>query len=96
MNQIELQKAAIGLENLLEKYCSQVAEARLCLAELRPIIKKAQRNEIIEPMKHVPCGYYFHEGALRQFREIEEAYSTFAVLLRGKDPQEIAELLRQL
>lgn len=96
MNQVELQKAAIDLEKLLEKYCSQVAEARLCLTELSLIIKKAQRKEITEPMKHVPCGYYFHEGALRQIREIEEAYSTFAVLLRGKNPKEIAELLGRL
>lgn len=96
MGKAELKRAAIDLEELLEKYSDQVPEAGKCLAELKPIIIKAKKEEILEPITKVPCGYYFHEGVLRGLPELEEKYSTFAVLLRGQDPEEIARFISKL
>src|SRR5438105_2363401 len=92
----KLRAEAIALRKLLRRYARRERDAALCLRELNPLLFKATWWLVREPVKSVPCGWYFHEGSLRQYPELEEAYSKFAVRAQGTDMKKLSEFIAQI
>lgn len=92
----KLKQASQKLWDLLLKYRDQEAEADLCFKALEPLLKEAAQEKMVQPLFDIPCGYYFHEGSLRKYPDLEEAYSNFAVLARGQDSQAIQQFVDSL
>lgn len=92
----ELKKSAIKLESILEQYGKTVSSARKCLGHLKPYIDDAKAGRMVQPVDTIPCGYTFHEGELRGYSDLENAYSEFSCLARGDDIDEIERIIGDL
>lgn len=92
----ELKQASVLLEALLKKYQFKEPEAQFCLSQLQPMFNEIKNSKTLQNYQNIPCNYEFHEGALRQYRELEDAYSEFCVLAKGLDPEEIKKLIDSL
>jgi hypothetical protein len=81
-----LQARSNRLKQLLEGYADSEPEAALCLKQLSPLFAEAMANKIHTPHRGVaPCAFYFVEGRLRQYPELEEAFADFSAALQGLD-----------
>ena len=89
-----LQDSCKRLRALLQTYSNLEPDAALCLRELTPIFDQVMASQIHEP-RHgaAPCGYYFHEGSLRKYPELEEAFSDFSMAWQGWDQASIKSFL---
>ncbi len=96
MNLEKLKTEAIYLMQLLEKFSLDEPDAKLCLETLRPYINKAIEGDIKKPVKNIPCGYYFHEGTLRKYYELEEAYSNFTFRITGGNEEKLSSFINSL
>lgn len=96
MNYKELVAVARRLEDMLRQLAPSDTAAAACLDELTPYFEEIRRGGNAGPWPSVPCGYHFHEGALRKYRELEEVYSTFSVLARGIDRDDLARFIDTL
>ena len=96
MKYLELVDACNELEKLLKQYAANEPDALLCLSALTPLFEKIKQSSDFESISKIPGGYYFHEGSLRKYEELEDAYSRFAVLARGLDPEDIEKFMDSL
>lgn len=79
-----LQERCKRLRQFLEDYSGSEPEAALCLKSLTPLFDDVMANKIHTPRRGIaPCAYYFLEGRLRQYRELEEAFADFSAALQG-------------
>jgi hypothetical protein len=85
MKNSEVSEAAQKLLSCLSHLSKYDRHADLALTDLLPIIESAIDGTIALPMPNIPRGYDFHEGALRKYSYLEEAYSRFACLVKGYD-----------
>jgi len=81
----KLKQDSIKLNEMLSKYSKIEPIAEECLRQLEPIFKEILKGKPIKPYKKIPCGYHFHEGDLRKYSDLEEAYSKFAFRAEGRD-----------
>ncbi|MEA1675226.1 hypothetical protein [Nitrospirillum sp. BR 11163] len=86
MNQALIQQYAVSLEDLLRRYASADAEAARLLSALAPYLDDAKAGRILTPLEHIPGDYYFDEGTLRKYRDLEHAYSKFQIEVTGGEP----------
>lgn len=91
-----LRKEARRLWDLLEHYSSLEKDAGLCLSELKPILTEVISANVTTPYERIPCGWYFHEGSLRKFSDLEEAYSAFAFRAKGRDADAVKPLIDKI
>ena len=81
-----LQARSNRLKQLLEAYADREPEAALCLKHLSPLLSDVMTNKIHTPRRGVaPCAFYFIEGRLRQYPDLEEAFADFSAALQGLD-----------
>lgn len=59
------------------------------------IIMLALAERITQPidLPDIPGGYFFNEGNLRKYPDLERAYSKFAVEASGGIPSELQKIL---
>lgn len=88
----KLQAECRVLKDLLNKYRRALPEVSKCIDLLEPIFKEILSGNIKRQYKRIPCGYYFHEGELRNYPELEEAYSKFAFTAEGGDDNDLNEI----
>ena len=83
INLDSLERSAIQLRNLLERYQHQAPAAALVLRELNGVLERAAKREITAPMKprDIPGHRYFTETPLGAYRDLEAAYASFYVAL---------------
>ena len=92
-----LQDRCKRLQDLLQRYSATEPDAALCLRELKPIFDQAMAGQISEPRKYgAPCGYYFTEGSLRQYRELENAFAQFSMALQGYSDEYLEALIAKV
>jgi len=91
-----LREESLILYKLLVEYSKKEANAKLCLEALKPIFEEIMSGKVSKPYEDIPCGYYFHEGALRCYEDLEDAYSTFSVSARGGDRQAYGEFFKSI
>lgn len=88
MNKTLLKQKAEALEAILLKYASSDEEAKKVLNGVRPLLQRAKEKTIDSPLeiREVPGGYFFDEGSLRKYRDLEHAYSEFCIEITGGAP----------
>lgn len=91
-----LRKDARRLWDLLERYSPLEKDAGLCLSELKPILTEVMNANVTTPYKRIPCGWYFVEGSLRKFSDLEEAYAAFAFRAEGHDADAVKALIDEI
>ncbi|KZX82168.1 hypothetical protein A3715_31080 [Oleiphilus sp. HI0009] len=74
-------KAAIELEIVLKRYEGSNADTHTLLKGLESLIDDA-KNGKAGPINSVPFGYAITEGLILLPKEVEAAYSKFALLLK--------------
>ena len=89
MDQLKIETKAKRLRRLLEQYSTRSDSALEALNSLKELLENAVSGRLTSPLKwsDVPCGYLFVEGALGQYKDLEEAYAEFKVeVTGGNDP----------
>ncbi|NRR33135.1 hypothetical protein HSX11_23465 [Oxalobacteraceae bacterium] len=98
MNYSLLNIRARELKDILSHYATIDKEAINLLSALEPLIEKSIAGEILAPYewRAVPGSYYFTEGTLRKFPELESAYSKFTIELTGGETPVLKKLRAQM
>lgn len=94
MNIAELKKSAEALKQVLAKYAPLDPEAKYLQDSLSSVIDEVLADKITAPIAwaSVPGGYYFNEGSLRKYDDLETAFAEFKIELSGGE----SPVLRQL
>ena len=85
MDKVLLAACAAKLEKLFLQYEKVDSEVRDLHETLSPLIVDGQNGNVTQPMEwgDVPGAYYFSEGDLRKYRDLESAYAEFKIELTG-------------
>ena len=86
MDYKKVKSFAETLESLLEKYAEDDSEASGLLESLKPLIHKAKNGEIHSPIewRDIPGAYFFSEGTLRKYRDLEKSFAEFRFELTAR------------
>ena len=95
MNTKALHQAAEALHGLLTSYSATEPDARLCLQHLAPLLARARQPNFVPIKEAAPCAYYFHEGSLRKYPDLEKAFSSFSMAAQGISSERLQSLLGQ-
>lgn len=98
MDQTLLRQRASELEQLLGRYASTDEEAASLYSALKNPLADAQSGKLLSPLRwsQLPGTLYFDEGSLRKYRDLESAYSEFAIEATGGETPVLRELRRQM
>jgi len=77
--------AAIELRSALEKYSKIEPEAEVIRKALEPMFNEIISGSAKLPIRRVPYSYNFTEGTLRNYSDLENVYSKFALRAEGCD-----------
>lgn len=85
MDPMALKNAAIALRLLLDSYATADQEAYLLREALGDVLDRAIAERIDLPLQRrdIPGGWFFDEGSLRKYPDLELAYATFCIEARG-------------
>ncbi len=89
-----LKGEAKQLKALLEACPDPAADEML--RALKPLLDAAQVGDLRAPIRTVPGGWQFHEGTLRQYPELEEAYAQLSATATGVDRAELRDFFERL
>lgn len=98
MDQIRLKQYAEQLNLLLIKYSVHNKDAVNLHVALAQLIRSAQSKSIAGPMKWntVPGDWFFTEGTLGAYSDLESAYSRFKIEVTGGESEVLRELRRKI
>lgn len=87
MDIIAIKTTAVALEILLQKYAQSDSEAAGLFEALKQLIMRAKNGNVSAPMEwsDIPGSYFFTEGTLRKYRDLEKAFAEFRIELTGGD-----------
>lgn len=91
-----LKQLAINLENIAGKYAQHNEEAKKLLHSLGDFIYRAKNGIPIGREEKIPGFYWFSEGSLSQYRDLEDAYSQFAVFIAAGTESEYEKILQKV
>jgi len=91
-----LKQLAINLEKTAEKYASQDIEAKKLLDSIHNIIDRAKNGDVISTEEKVPGFYWFTEGELSQYKDLEEAYSQFSIFIAAGSDEGYERMLKSV
>jgi hypothetical protein len=89
-----LSRSAEKLNQLLLQYSEVDIEARELQGELSLIIRDVLSGKIVTPVewRNIPGSYYFTEGSLRKYGDLETAYSDFKIEITGGESPVLRKL----
>jgi len=94
MNTQKIKELAVNFENIAERYAMEDEEAKALLNSMRPFISDAKSESISDVIDHVPGRYWFDEGSLSRYSDLEGAYAEFKFALTyGDDNDEANSVL---
>ncbi|MDE1150391.1 MAG: hypothetical protein PW843_27910 [Azospirillaceae bacterium] len=98
MDQALIKQTSIALEDLLKIYAKNDPEAQSLFGALKPIIDDAKAGKIQSPMDwgDVPGGWFFMEGTLRKYRDLESAFSKFQIEVTGGETPDVKAALQAI
>lgn len=88
-----LKQLAINLEKTAIKCMAQDVEAKKLLDSLQNIIDRAKNGDVIGTEERVPGFYWFSEGKLSQYKELEKAYSEFSLFIAAGSSENYEKML---
>lgn len=86
MNQQKVRQLAEEFESAAHKYGSDSNVNKL-LDALNELLLKAKAGSITTVIDHVPGEYYFQEGELSKYTDLEAAYSKLKLVLVTEEKQ---------
>ena len=91
----KLKNYASKLETVLNQYSASDREVKLLSESLKDHIEMAKQGKITAPLEYqsVPGSYFFNEGNLRKYADLEEAYAEFRIEITGGETEEVRNLL---
>lgn len=89
-----LKQLATNLESIVKKYASQNAEAKKLWDSLQDIIGRAKNGDAISTEEKVPGFYWFSEGDLSQYRDLEKAYSQFSIFIAAGSSENYERMIK--
>jgi hypothetical protein len=94
MDKAAIAKSAATLRQFLDKYAAVDPEAANLRYSLSSVLDAALLGTIDDPMEWsaVPGGYYFTEGDMRKYRELEDAYADFKIEVTGGETPVLRKL----
>lgn len=97
MDQELLTKSAEKLDQLLLRYSQVDIEAKEMLRELSQLIHDARFGKIAGPLdwRTIPGSYYFTEGHLRKYNDLEAAYAEFKIEISGGESPVLRKLRQE-
>lgn len=98
MNQVNVAISAKQLHLLLEKYAPVEPEAALLEGALSALIEAALAGIVSAPLewKEVPGDFFFNEGKLGKYSDLESADAAFKIELTGGPSSVLVQLRRQM
>lgn len=94
MNKLELKRKAEKLRDLLSHYAVSDVDANSLLNGLPPFIRDALVGKIDTPLEwtDMPGAYFFNEGKLRKYSDLESAYVDFKIEITGGETPVLRKL----
>lgn len=91
----KLKNFASKLETVLNQYSASDREVKLLSESLKDHIDMGKQGKITAPLEYqsVPGSYFFNEGNLRKYADLEEAYAEFRIEITGGETKEVRNLL---
>lgn len=89
-----LKQLAISLEQAAVKYADQDIEAKNLLDSLQDIIDRAKNGNVISTEEKVPGFYWFSEGGLSKYKDLEAAYSRFSIFIAAGSSENYERMLK--
>lgn len=95
MNQHRLQASALKLKNILQQYSSFNEAVEGLSIALQSYIEPALTGSVLAPLdwRDIPGARSFSDGALVQYRDLEEAYDEFKIEITGGASPELQRYL---
>lgn len=94
MDAAKARASAEKLSSLLAHYSATDEEARKLQGALTPLLKDVQGGLIVSPLewRDIPGAYYFNEGSLRKYADLESAYADLKIELTGGESPVLREM----
>lgn len=89
-----LKQLAVSLEKTAKKYAAQDIEAEKLLDSLQDIIDRAKSGNTISTEEKVPGFYWFSEGGLSKYKDLEEIYSRFSIFVAAGSSENYERMLK--
>jgi hypothetical protein len=86
MNQDRVKRLACEFELVANSYAYDPNVAKL-IGALGKIISNAKSGSITSTVDHVPGEYFFQEGDLSKYKDLEASYSRLKLALIAEDDQ---------
>jgi hypothetical protein len=98
MDQAILRQRADELETILKKYAAADSDVVPLYSALKDLLDRARSGLFFKPIEwgELPGRAYFSEGSLRKYRDLESAYSEFAVEATGGETPTLRALRQQI
>lgn len=88
-----LKQLAINLESIAQSYAAQDIEVQKLLNSLGDMIHKAKNDVPIRTEEKVPGFYWFSEGELSKYKDLEQAYSQFSIFVAAGTSERYKSML---
>lgn len=94
MDIAKVRESADQLASLLMHYSAIDEEAKQLKFALTELLEGVQSGRTVGPLdwREIPGDYYFNEGGLRKYRDLETAYADFKIELTGGESPVLREL----
>ncbi|MEA1677406.1 hypothetical protein [Nitrospirillum sp. BR 11163] len=87
MNLERFKRLALELEDEARHYAAMDPQVKCFAGSVEGITADAKTERILAPLDHIPGDYYFYEGTLRQYRDLESAFARFRIeVIGGETP----------
>lgn len=95
MDKFLISKSAEALRKLLDHYSEVDEEAAKLKIALKNILENEKNGEITSALKwnEIPGKFYFTEGNLRNYQDLEDAYADFKIEVTGGETLALREFI---
>jgi hypothetical protein len=94
MNIELLKESTEVLEQILLKYSTTDKEAAALLFSLDKLLNDVKQEKVTTPLewRDIPGTYFFTEGGLRQYSDLEKSFSEFKIQITGGESSVLRNL----
>lgn len=95
MNLEQLRSKSRELDRILRNYEAADPEVKNLRTSIDELLRKALAGDITSPLarRDVPGAYFFLEGSLRKYPDLEKAYWHFKIEVTGGPSETLQKLL---
>jgi len=87
MDKNKIKKLASNLNYMLTKYSKDDIEVAQLLKSLEELLAQAELGMINLPIEKIPGRYWFNEGSLSKYADLESSYAKFRIAITRTDEE---------